>query len=165
MKKQIVPCEITGREVSLEWSLHRILSSDSKVSVTLQNSIIHSGSERVEPPHDRKILMWTKSYSLKKKKINNHVCANIFKLAFIFSEIKNNFFCQIKMIYNYYMSFLLLFNSQIQVARQKKVQKNISYHSLIVTSAIPSPMSDNLNGRISPFIPLNKQTNKQIIST
>ena len=96
----------------------------------------------------------------KKKQKNNHVCANIFKLAFIFSEIKNNFFCQIKMIYNYYISFLLLFNSQIQVSSQKKVQKNISYHSLIVTSAIPSPMSDNLNGRISPFIPLNKQTNK-----
>ena len=68
MKKQIVPCESTGREVSLEWSLHRILSSDSKVKVTLQNAIIHSGSKRVEPPHDWKILMWTKSYSLKKKK-------------------------------------------------------------------------------------------------
>ena len=95
MKKQIVPCESTGREVSLEWSLHRILSSDSKVRVTLQNSIIHSGSKRVEPPHDWKILMWNKSYSLKKK---NHVCTNIFKLAFTFSEIKNNyFFCQIKL--------------------------------------------------------------------
>ena len=68
MKKQIVSCESTGRELSLEWSLHRILSSDSKVSVTLQNSIIHSGGKRVEPPHDRKILMWTKSYSLKKNK-------------------------------------------------------------------------------------------------
>ena len=50
------------------------------------------------------------------------------------------------------------------IASQKKAQKNISYHSLIVTSAIPSPMSDNLNGRISPFIP--KKTNKkQIITT
>ena len=96
MKKQIVPCESTGREVLLEWSLHRILSLDSKVRVTLQNSIIHSGSKRVEPRHDWKILTWIKSYSLKKK--NNHVCTNIFKLAFIFSEIKNNyFFFQIKL--------------------------------------------------------------------
>lgn len=65
-----------------------------------------------------------------------------------------------------YISFLLLFNSQIQVASQKKVTKNISYHSLIVTSAIPSPMSDNLNGRISPFIPYktNKQTDYQYIT-
>ena len=100
MKKQIVPCESTGREVSLEWSLHRILSLESKVRVTLQNSIIYSGSKtkRVEPPHDWKILMWTKSYSLEKEKKDNHVCTNIFKLAFIFSEIKNNyFFCQIKL--------------------------------------------------------------------
>ena len=88
MKKQIVPCESTGRELSLEWSHHRILSSDSKVRVTLQNSTIHSGS---------KILMWTKCYGLQKK-TNNHVCTNIFKLAFIFSEIKNNyFFFQIKL--------------------------------------------------------------------
>ena len=80
MKKQIVPCESIGREVSLEWSLYRILSSDSKVKVTLQNAIIHSGSKRVEPPHDWKILMWNKSYSLKKKQENknNHVCTNIY---------------------------------------------------------------------------------------
>ena len=91
MKKQIVPGESTGREVSLEWSLHRILSADSKVRVTLQNSIIHSG--RVEPPRDRKILMWTTSYSPPPQKTkSNHVCTNIFKLAFIFSEIKNNYF-------------------------------------------------------------------------
>ena len=83
------------------------------------------------------------------KKKNNYVCTNIFKLAFIFSEIKNNFFCQIEL----YIIFITIFNLQIKVASQKKVQKNISYHSLIVTSAIPSPMSDNLNGRISPFTP------------
>ena len=98
MKKQIVPCESTGREVSLEWSFHRILSSDSKVSVTLQNFTIHSGSKRVEPPLERKILMWTKINVMVSKKKNNHVCTNIFKLAFIFSEIKNNyFFFQIKL--------------------------------------------------------------------
>ena len=45
--KQIAPCVSTGRELSFEWSLHRILSTESKVRVTLQNSIKHSGSERV----------------------------------------------------------------------------------------------------------------------
>ena len=108
MKKQLVQCESTGREVSFEWSLHRILSSDSKVRVTLQNSIIHSGGKRVEPPHDRKILMWTTSYSPpppQKKTKSNHVCTNIFKLGFIFSEIKiNYFFCQIKL----YISFITI---------------------------------------------------------
>ena len=34
-----------GREVSFEWSLHRVSSTDSKVRATLQNSIIHFGSE------------------------------------------------------------------------------------------------------------------------
>ena len=48
--KQIhaVPCKSTGREVSFEWSLHRISSTDSKVRTTLLNSIIHSGIERVK---------------------------------------------------------------------------------------------------------------------
>ena len=121
MKKQIVPCESTDREVSLEWSLHRILSSDLKVKVTLQNAIIHSGSKRVEPPHDWKILMWTKSYSLKKKqeKKTNHVCTNIFKLAFIFSEIKNNyFFCQIKIIYPFH--HYLIHRYRLQAKRKYK---------------------------------------------
>ena len=40
-------CESTCRELSFEWSHHRISSTDSKVRVTLQNSIKHSGSERV----------------------------------------------------------------------------------------------------------------------
>ena len=47
LKKKIAPCESTGREVSFEWSHPRISSADSKVRVTLQNSIKHSGSERV----------------------------------------------------------------------------------------------------------------------
>ena len=38
----------TGRELSFEWSHHRIMSADSKVRTTLQNSIKHSGSERVK---------------------------------------------------------------------------------------------------------------------
>ena len=48
--KQIASCESTGRELSFEWSHHRISSIDSKVRVTLQNSIKHSGSERVNRP-------------------------------------------------------------------------------------------------------------------
>ena len=47
-EKQIALCESTGRELSFEWSHHRISSTDSKVRVTLQNSIKHSGSERVK---------------------------------------------------------------------------------------------------------------------
>ena len=43
-------CESTDRELSFEWSHHRISSIDSKVRVTLQNSIKHSGSERVKSP-------------------------------------------------------------------------------------------------------------------
>ena len=46
--KQIASCESTGRELSFEWSHHRIMSADSKVRTTLQNSIKHSGSERVK---------------------------------------------------------------------------------------------------------------------
>ena len=50
--KQIAPCESTGRELSFVWSHHRISSTDSRVRVTLQNSIKHSGSERVKREHD-----------------------------------------------------------------------------------------------------------------
>ena len=45
--KQIAPFESTGREVSFEWSHHRILSTDSKVTTTLRDSNIYSGNERV----------------------------------------------------------------------------------------------------------------------
>ena len=38
-------CESTGRELSFEWSHHRISSIDSKVRVTLQNPS-NTGSER-----------------------------------------------------------------------------------------------------------------------
>ena len=44
---EIAQYESTGRELSFEWSHHRISSADSKGRVTLQNSIKHSGSERV----------------------------------------------------------------------------------------------------------------------
>ena len=46
-EKQVSPRESTDRQVSFEWSPHRISSTDSKVRATLQNSIIHSGSERI----------------------------------------------------------------------------------------------------------------------
>ena len=47
-------CQSTGRELSFEWSHHRISSIDSKVRVTLQNPIKHSDSERV------KMCLWPK---------------------------------------------------------------------------------------------------------
>ena len=43
----MAPCVSTGRELSFECSRHKISSADSKVRVTLQNSIKYSGSERV----------------------------------------------------------------------------------------------------------------------
>jgi len=46
--KQIVPCDGTVKEISYEWSHHRISSSDSKVRPTLPVYIIDSGSERVK---------------------------------------------------------------------------------------------------------------------
>ena len=55
-EKEIAFCESTGRELSFEWSQHRILSSDSKVTFTLQNSIKHSGSERVKS----QIFFWVR---------------------------------------------------------------------------------------------------------
>ena len=47
-EKQVAPCVSTGREVSFKWSLHWVSSTASKVRATLQNPIIHSGSERVK---------------------------------------------------------------------------------------------------------------------
>ena len=41
-------CESTGRDLSFEWSHHRISSIDSKGRVILQNPIKHCGSERVK---------------------------------------------------------------------------------------------------------------------
>ena len=41
-------CESTGRELSSEWTHHRISSIDSEVRVTLQNPLKHSGSETVK---------------------------------------------------------------------------------------------------------------------
>ena len=41
-------CESTGRELSSEWSHHRISSIDSKVGVTLQNPLKQCGSERAK---------------------------------------------------------------------------------------------------------------------
>ena len=44
----MAPCVSTGTELSFEWSHHTISSASSKVRVTLQNSIKHFGSERVQ---------------------------------------------------------------------------------------------------------------------
>ena len=53
-EKKIAPCVSSGRELSFEWSHQRISSTDSKVRVTSQNSIKHSGSERVNPPQEKR---------------------------------------------------------------------------------------------------------------
>ena len=61
-------CESTGRELSSEWSHHRISSIDSKVRVTLQNPLEHSGSERVKrPPLD------SKTRRTKRKRISQYM--------------------------------------------------------------------------------------------
>ena len=44
----MVPCKSTAEEVSLEWSHHRISSTDAKVRTTLHVSIIDAGSESVK---------------------------------------------------------------------------------------------------------------------
>ena len=40
--KHLAPCESTTKEVWFEWSHHKILSADSKVRITTQDSIIHN---------------------------------------------------------------------------------------------------------------------------
>lgn len=78
MKKQIVPCESTGREVSLEWSLHRILSSDSKIRATLQNSLFTLAVKGLNHVQMGKFwcgLHLTVSKNKKQKK-NTHVCTH-----------------------------------------------------------------------------------------
>jgi len=52
-EKQIAPRVSTDRELSFEWSHYRIWSADSKVRVILQNSIKHSGCERVNVPQSK----------------------------------------------------------------------------------------------------------------
>ena len=48
IEKRMVPCKSTAKEVSFEWSHHRISSTDSKVRTTLHVSIIDCRSERVK---------------------------------------------------------------------------------------------------------------------
>ena len=45
IEEQMVPCKSTAKEVSFEWSHHRISSTDSQVRTTLHVSIVDSGSE------------------------------------------------------------------------------------------------------------------------
>ena len=54
-----------GREVSFEWSLHRVSSTHSKVRATLQNSIIHSGSEKAKQ-HCRQYLVLLEYFPVNK---------------------------------------------------------------------------------------------------
>ena len=55
-EKQRTPCVSTARELSFEWSHHRISFTDSKVRVTMQNVIKDSGSERVKEDLHGQIL-------------------------------------------------------------------------------------------------------------
>ena len=60
-------CESIGRELSFEWSHHRISSIDSKVRITLQNPIKHSGSEKVKACgslHMWVVYVWNKRCQL-----------------------------------------------------------------------------------------------------
>ena len=47
LKKTLVPCECAAKWVSFEWSYLRISSTDSRVTTTLQDAIIHFGIEMV----------------------------------------------------------------------------------------------------------------------
>ena len=49
-EKQIASCVSTGRELLFEWSHHKILSTESKVRVILQNSIEHSSRVKGQNP-------------------------------------------------------------------------------------------------------------------
>ena len=44
----MVPCKSTAKEVSLEWSQHRILSTNLKVRTTLHDSIIDCVGKKVK---------------------------------------------------------------------------------------------------------------------
>ena len=45
--KQIVTCESTAKELSFEWSLHRSLSTDSKVKMRYETISFSTGSRWV----------------------------------------------------------------------------------------------------------------------
>ena len=47
-EKQMLPCKSTAKEVSFEWSHHRILLTDLKVRTMLHVSIVDSGREWVK---------------------------------------------------------------------------------------------------------------------
>ena len=56
--------ESKGRELSSEWSHHRISSIDSKVRVTLRNPLKHSGSERVSAKFELRFESLKSKFSL-----------------------------------------------------------------------------------------------------
>ena len=47
IEKEMVPCKSTAKEVSFEWSHHRISMAHTKVRTMLHVSTIDSGRERV----------------------------------------------------------------------------------------------------------------------
>ena len=55
--KQIALFASRGREVSFEWSHHRILSTDSKVTTTLTDSNIHSCYLALARPNNNKLIL------------------------------------------------------------------------------------------------------------
>ena len=75
---QIVPCESTPDEVSFEWSHHRISTTDSKVTITVNVSITDFGSEKVKVPvevGDRGILFFSPhGHCRSRKQANIHGC-------------------------------------------------------------------------------------------
>ena len=52
--KQIVTCESTAKELSFEWSLHRSLSTDSKVKMRYETISFSTGSRWVNLQHQRR---------------------------------------------------------------------------------------------------------------
>ena len=44
----MVPCKITAEEVSVEWSHYKTLLTDSKVTTSLDVSLINSWNERIK---------------------------------------------------------------------------------------------------------------------
>ena len=52
--KQRVTCESTAKELSFEWSLHRSLSTDSKVKMCYETISFSTGSRWVNLQHQRR---------------------------------------------------------------------------------------------------------------
>ena len=83
-EKQKAPYESTGGELSFEWSHRRISSTNAKVTVTLENSIKHSGSE--SPKSDQHQFSPHNLNTLSKEKVmrfNKMITSRIILWSFI----------------------------------------------------------------------------------